>query len=146
MAVLRMDHVGVVVEDLEAAIAFFIELGMELEGRQPVRGAWVDRVNGIDGVDVEIAMMRTPDGHNKLELTRFSSPQLEPVQPHPAPPNAIGLRSVMFEVEDIADMLARLRAHGGELVGEVADYEDLYRLCYLRGPGGIIVALAQQLR
>jgi catechol 2,3-dioxygenase-like lactoylglutathione lyase family enzyme len=145
MAVLRMDHVVVVVRDLEAGIAFFTELGLELEGRQHVGGEWVDRVNGIAGVQVEIAMMRTADGHNKLELTAFDSPALVDAQPHPAPPNTLGLRSVMFEVDDVADTVARLEAHGGELMGEIADYEDVYRLCYVRGPAGIIVALAQRL-
>jgi catechol 2,3-dioxygenase-like lactoylglutathione lyase family enzyme len=140
-----MDHVVVVVRDLEAGIAFFTELWMELEGRQHVGGEWVDRVNGIDGVQVEIAMMRTADGHNKLELTAFASPDLVDAQPHPAPPNALGLRSVMFLVDDVADTVARLEAHGGELVGEIADYEDVYRLCYLRGPDGVIVALAEEL-
>lgn len=141
----RMDHVSVVVDDLPAAIAFFTELGMEVEGETPVEGAWVDRVNGMDGVRVDIAMMRTPDGHGKLELTRFRAPALVAAEPSDAPPNTLGLRSVMFAVDDVDDTVARLRAHGGELIGEVADYGDVYRLCYLRGPAGVIVALAQQL-
>ncbi|MFJ1542079.1 VOC family protein [Micromonospora chalcea] len=140
-----MDHVSVVVNDLLAAIAFFTELGMEVEGEMPVEGPWVDRVNGIDGVRVDIAMMRTPDGHGKLELTRFRSPALVASEPADAPPNTLGLRSVMFAVDDVDDTVARLRAHGGELIGEVADYGDVYRLCYLRGPAGVIVALAAQL-
>ncbi|MEU8091356.1 MULTISPECIES: VOC family protein [Micromonospora] len=140
-----MDHVSVVVDDLPAAIAFFTELGMEVEGEMPVEGQWVDRVNGIDGVRVDIAMMRTPDGHGKLELTRFRAPALVAAEPSDAPPNTLGLRSVMFAVDDVDDTVARLRAHGGELIGEVADYGDVYRLCYLRGPAGVIVALAEQL-
>ncbi|MCK1804552.1 MULTISPECIES: VOC family protein [unclassified Micromonospora] len=140
-----MDHVSVVVDDLPAAIAFFTELGMEVEGEMPVEGAWVDRVNGMDGVRVDIAMMRTPDGHGKLELTRFRAPALVAAEPSDAPPNTLGLRSVMFAVDDVDDTVARLRAHGGELIGEVADYGDVYRLCYLRGPAGVIVALAEQL-
>lgn len=146
MALQRMDHVSIVVDDLEAARAFFAELGMELEGEQPVHGRWVDRVTGLDGIRVDIVMMRTPDGHNKLELTKFHTPPAISAEPEPAPPNTRGLRSVMFAVDDIDDVLARLRAHGAELVGEVADYEDVYRLCYVRGPAGIIVALAEQLR
>jgi catechol 2,3-dioxygenase-like lactoylglutathione lyase family enzyme len=142
---LRLDHVSVVVDDLEAAIAFFVELGLELENRMPVEGEWVDRINGIDGLRVEIAMMKTPDGHGKLELTKFSAPAAIRPEPDNARPNALGLRSVMFEVDDIDDVVARLRTHGGELVGEIAQYEDVYRLCYLRGPAGIIVALAEQL-
>ncbi|MFI7302847.1 VOC family protein [Micromonospora aurantiaca] len=140
-----MDHVSVVVDDLPAAIAFFTELGMEVEGEMPVEGQWVDRVNGIDGVRVDIAMMRTPDGHGKLELTRFRAPALVAAEPADAPPNTLGLRSVMFAVDDVDDTVARLRAHGGELIGEVTDYGDVYRLCYLRGPAGVIVALAEQL-
>jgi catechol 2,3-dioxygenase-like lactoylglutathione lyase family enzyme len=140
-----MDHVSVVVDDLEAAIAFFTELGMELEGRASAEGQWVDRINGLDGVRVDIAMMRTPDGHNKLELTKFHAPPLINAEPENAPANTLGLRSVMFTVDNIAAVLARLRTHGAELVGEVAQYEDAYLLCYVRGPAGIIVALAEQL-
>lgn len=141
----RMDHVSVVVDDLEAAVAFFVELGMEPEGRAPVEGRWVDRVNGIDGVRVDIVMMRTPDGHGRLELTRFHSPTAVSPQPDNAQPNALGLRSVMFAVDDVDGVVSRLRGHGGELVGEIAQYENAYRLCYLRGPAGIIVALAEPL-
>jgi catechol 2,3-dioxygenase-like lactoylglutathione lyase family enzyme len=141
----RMDHVSVVVDDLEAAKAFFAELGMELEGETPVEGRWVDRVSGLDDVRVEIAMMRTPDGHGKLELTKFHTPKAISADPEPAPANTLGLRSVMFAVDDIEDAVARLRAHGAELVGEVVRYEDMYLLCYVRGPAGIIVSLAEQL-
>ena len=144
MAPLRMDHVVVVVEDLEAAVAFFAELGMEREGGQRIEGDWVDRVNAIEGVRVDIVMMRTPDGHNKLELTKFHSPAATTAEPN-APANTLGYRSVMFAVDDVDDTVARLGKHGGELIGEIAQYEDMYRLCYLRGPAGIIVALAQEL-
>jgi catechol 2,3-dioxygenase-like lactoylglutathione lyase family enzyme len=145
MTIQRMDHVSVVVDDLEAAIAFFVELGMELEGKAPVEGPWVDRVNGLDGVRVDIAMMRTPDGHGRLELTKFHAPPAVSVEPENALGNTLGLRSVMFAVDDIDATVAGLRARGGELVGEVAQYENSYRLCYVRGPEGIIVALAEQL-
>src|SRR3954467_15139574 len=145
MTIQRMDHVSVVVDDLEAAKAFFAELGMEPEGEPRIEGPWVDRVNALDDVRVEIAMMRTPDGHGRLELTRF----LTPAAITPEPPNALGhtlgLRSVMFAVTDIDAAVAGLRAHGGELVGEVAQYQDSSRLCYVRGPAGIIVALAEEL-
>lgn len=145
MTIQRMDHMGVVVEDLEAAVGFFVELGMELEGEAPVEGPWVDRVNGLDGVRVDIAMMRTPDGHGRLELTRFHTPAAVSPEPENAPGNTLGLRSIMFVVDDIDAAVAGLRAHGAELVGEVAQYQDGYRLCYVRGPEGIIVALAEQL-
>ena len=145
MMVKRLDHVSVVVDDLAGAIAFFTALGMTVEGEMPVEGPWVDRINGIDDVRVNIVMMRTPDGHGRLELTKFRSPALVEVQPAIAPPNALGLRSVMFTVENVDDTVARLRAAGAELVGEVAQYEDKYRLCYMRGPAGIIVALAEEL-
>lgn len=145
MAIKRMDHVSVVVDDLAAAIAFFTELGMTSEGEAAVEGPWVDRVNGIEGVRVDIVMMRTPDGHGRLELTKFRNPELVEIAPAIAPPNAPGLRSVMFAVESVDDTVARLRAHGAELLGEVAQYEDTYRLCYVRGPAGIIVALAEEL-
>jgi catechol 2,3-dioxygenase-like lactoylglutathione lyase family enzyme len=146
MAIQRMDHVSVVVGDLTAAIAFFTELGMELEGEAQVSGPWVDRVNRLDDVQVDIVMMRTPDGHGRLELTRFRTPTAVSADPAVAPPNTLGIRSIMFAVTDIDDVIARLRAHGAELVGDVAQYEDFYRLCYVRGPAGIIVALAEQLR
>ena len=145
MTLRRMDNVGIVVDDLAAAIAFFVELGLELEGEMPVEGRWVDRVVGLDGVRVDIAMMRTPDGHSRLELTKFHRPTAISAEPKNAPANTLGIRRIMFAVEDIEDVLARLRAHGAELVGEVAQYEDKYRLCYVRGPEGIIVALAEQL-
>jgi catechol 2,3-dioxygenase-like lactoylglutathione lyase family enzyme len=141
----RMDHVSVVVDDLEAAVAFFLALGMEEEGRAPIEGRWVDRVNAIDGVRVDIAMMRTPDGNGRLELTKFHAPTAISPEPENAPANTLGLRSVMFAVGDIDATVADLRAHGAELVGEVVQYEDSYRLCYVRGPEGIIVALAEQL-
>jgi catechol 2,3-dioxygenase-like lactoylglutathione lyase family enzyme len=118
---------------------------MTVEGEMPVEGAWVDRVNGLENVRVDIVMMRTPDGVGRLELTTFRSPELVAIEPAVAPPNALGLRSVMFAVESVDDAVTRLRAEGGELVGEVAQYEDTYRLCYVRGPAGIIVALAEEL-
>jgi catechol 2,3-dioxygenase-like lactoylglutathione lyase family enzyme len=145
MAIQRMDHVSVVVDDLEAAVGFFVELGMEVEAKAPIEGPWVDRINGLDGVRVDIVMMRTPDGHGKLELTKFHSPKAVSPEPENALGNTLGLRSVMFAVDDIDAAVAGLRAHGAELVGEVAQYEDIYRLCYVRGPAGIIVALAQPL-
>jgi len=145
MTIKRMDHVSVVVDDLAAAIAFFTALGMTVEGKAPVEGPWVDRVNGLKGVQVDIVMMRTPDGHGRLELTKFRNPKPVESKPPIAPPNTLGLRQIMFAVEDIDDTVARLRAHGAELVGEVAQYEDKYRLCYVRGPAGIIVALAEEL-
>lgn len=141
---IRMDHVSIVVEDLDAGIAFFTELGMEPEGRMPIEGPWVDRINGIDGIRVEIAMMRTPDGHSRVELTKFDNPPASTAEPN-APPNTFGLRSVMFAVDDIRDTIARLEPHGGKLMGEVVRYEDLYLLAYLRGPQGIIVSLAEPL-
>jgi len=145
MTIKRMDHVSVVVDDLPAAIAFFTTLGMELEGQMPVEGPSVDRLCGLEGVQADIAMMRTPDGHGRVELTKFRSPELVETEPAIAPPNTRGLRQIMFAVEDLDDTAARLNAHGAELVGEVVQYEDKYRLCYLRGPAGIIVALAEQL-
>jgi catechol 2,3-dioxygenase-like lactoylglutathione lyase family enzyme len=145
MTIQRMDHVGIVVNDLAAATAFFVELGMELEGEAPVEGRWVDRVVGLDHVRVDIAMMRTPDGHGRIELTKFHTPTAVSAEPKNATPNMLGLRSVMFAVDDIDATVAGLRAHGAELVGEVAQYQDSYRLCYVRGPEGIIVALAEQL-
>ena len=140
-----MDHVGVVVDDLEAAIAFFAELGLELEGEVTVEGRWVDRVAGLDDVRADIAMMRTPDGHSRLELTKYRRPAAIGAESESAPANTLGLRNIMFAVDDIGDVLDRLGSHGAELVGEVARYEDSYLLCYVRGPAGIIVALAEQL-
>ncbi len=145
MTIKRLDHVSVVVDDLAAARAFFTVLGMTMEGEMPVEGEWVDRVNGIDGVRVDIVMMRTPDGNGRLELTKFRNPKVVEIEPAIAPPNTLGLRSVMFAVESVDDTVARLRGNGGELIGEVAQYEDKYRLCYMRGPAGIIVALAEEL-
>ena len=145
MTVKRLDHVSVVVDDLATAVAFFTALGMTVEGEAPVEGPWVDRVNGIDRVQVDIVMMRTPDGHGRLELTKFRNPRLVQIKPAIAPPNTPGLRSVMFTVESVDDTVARLRAYGAEFVGEVVQYEDMYRLCYIRGPAGIIVALAEEL-
>jgi len=139
-----MHHVSVVVDDLEAAVAFFRELGMEVEGQAAVEGPWVDRVNALDGVRVDMVMVRTPDGHNRLELTKFHAPPAaDPGTDLPS--NTLGLRSVMFEVDDLHDVLTRLRPHGAELIGEVVRYENIYLLCYVRGPAGIIVALAEQL-
>jgi catechol 2,3-dioxygenase-like lactoylglutathione lyase family enzyme len=145
MAIRRMDHVGIVVDDLEAAIAFFVELGMEVEGEAAVEGRWVDRLVALDDVSVDIAMMRTPDGHSRLELTKFRRPTAASAEPKNAPPNTLGIRQIMFAVDDIDDVVARLRTRGAELVGEVAQYENKYRLCYVRGPDGIIVALAEPL-
>jgi catechol 2,3-dioxygenase-like lactoylglutathione lyase family enzyme len=140
-----MDNVLIVVEDLEAAKGFFAELGMELETETTVEGPWVDRVVGLDGVRSDIAMMRTPDGHGRVELARFHTPPAVRAEPEPAPSNALGIRRIMFAVEDIDDVVARLRRHGAELVGEIAQYEDSYRLCFVRGPEGIIIGVAEQL-
>jgi catechol 2,3-dioxygenase-like lactoylglutathione lyase family enzyme len=145
MTIKRMDHVSVVVEDLAAATAFFTVLGMTVDGKAAIEGPWVDRINGLEGVQVDIVMMRTPDGHGQLELTKFRNPKLVEIDPAMAPPNTLGLRSVMFTVESVDETVARLRANGAELVGEVAQYEDKYRLCYMRGPAGIIVSLAEEL-
>ncbi len=145
MTLLRMDNVGIVVEDLDAAIAFFNELGMEREVTAQIEGLWADRTVGLNGVRSDIAMMRTPDGHGKLELMMYHTPAAIGASPPNPPANTLGLHRVMFAVDDIDDTVTRLRAHGAELLGEVAQYEDSYRLCYLRGPAGIIVALAQQL-
>ena len=145
MTIKRMDNVLIVVEDIDAAIAFFVELGMELEGRGPIEGRWVERVIGIDDVRQDIAMLRTPDGHGRIELAMFHSPKAVRSEPRDAPANTLGIRRVMFAVDDIEAVVARLRNHGAELVGELAEYEEQYRLCYVRGPEGIIVGLAQQL-
>jgi catechol 2,3-dioxygenase-like lactoylglutathione lyase family enzyme len=139
-----MDNVGIVVESIEAAISFFAELGLELEGQTTVEGEWAGRVTGLGDQRVEIAMMRTPDGHSRLELSRFLTPP--PVADHRnAPVNALGYLRVMFAVDDIDDTLARLRKHGAELVGDVVQFEDVYRLCYIRGPEGILIGLAEQI-
>ena len=144
MTVKRMDNVGIVVQDIDAAIEFFAELGLELEGRAPVEGDWADGVTGLHAMRVEIAMMRTPDGHGRLELSRFFAPPV--VADHrSAPVNALGYLRVMFTVEDIDDTLARLLSRGASLVGEVVRYQDMYRLCYIRGPEGILIGLAEQL-
>ena len=144
MTVQRLDNVGIVVESLDAAVAFFTELGLELEGRATIEGEWAGRVTGLPDQRVEIAMMRTPDGHGRLELSRFVTPP--PVADHrKAPVNALGYLRVMFAVDDVDDTLARLRKRGAELVGDVVRYEDVYRLCYIRGPEGILIGLAEQL-
>ena len=140
----RMDNVGIVVDDLKAAIAFFVELGLELEGEMTVEGQWVDRCVGLDDVRNDIAMMRTPDGNGRLELIKFHTPPATTAEPN-APVNTLGIRRIMFAVKDIDEILARLRAHGAELVGKVVQYEGKYRLCYLRAPEGIIVAPAEQI-
>src|SRR5215813_11292711 len=145
MTLKRMDNVLIVVDDLEAAKAFFVELGLELEGQTSVEGRWVDLVVGLENVRSEIAMMRTPDGHGRVELTKFHRPAAVRIGPKNAPVNKLGIRRIMFAVDDLDDVLARLHPHGAELVGEVAQYEDMYRLCFIRGPEGIIVALAEQL-
>ncbi len=140
-----MDNVLIVVDDIEAAKAFFTELGMELEGETTVEGPSVDRVVGLNDVRADIAMMRTPDGHGGVELTRFHTPTAVRAEPESAPANTLGIRRIMFAVDDIDDVVARLLTLGAELVGEVAQYEDSYRLCNVRGPEGILVALAEQL-
>ncbi|HEX6753294.1 MAG TPA: VOC family protein [Solirubrobacterales bacterium] len=145
MTIQRMDNVLIVVEDLEAAKAFFVELGMELDGETRVEGPWADRVVGLNDVRADIAMMRTPDGHGRVELTKFHTPPAVRAEPEDAPANALGIRRIMFAVDDIDDVVARLRNHGAELVDEMAQYEDIYRLCFLRGPEGIIIGLAEQL-
>lgn len=142
---LQMHNVGIVVDDLKAAIAFFAELGLELEGEMTVEGQWVDRIVGLNGVRNDIAMMRTPDGHSRLELMKFLRPTATSGEPN-APVNTLGIRRIMFAVENIKDVLTRLQAHGAELVGEIVQYEDIYLLCYVRGPEGIIIALAEPLR
>jgi catechol 2,3-dioxygenase-like lactoylglutathione lyase family enzyme len=145
MTVQRMDNVGIVVDDLEGAVAFFVELGLVKEGEATVEGRWVDRTIGLDGVQSDIVMLRTPDGHSRLELSKFRKPKAISAEPKNAPVNTLGMRRIMFAVDDIDDVVARLRARGAELVGDVVNYEDKYRLCYLRGPEGLLVALAEQL-
>jgi catechol 2,3-dioxygenase-like lactoylglutathione lyase family enzyme len=140
-----MDNVLVVVEDMQAAIAFFTELGLELDGQATVEGEWVGRVIGLEGVRSEIATMRTPDGHGRVELSRFITPPASRAGPENAPVNTLGIGRIMFAVDDIDEIVARLQAHGAKLVGEVVQYEDVYRLCYMRGPEGIVVGLAEQL-
>lgn len=146
MTLQRMDNVLIVVDDLEAVKAFFIELGMELVGQAPVAGPFVDLLVGLENVRCEIAMLRTPDGHGQIELDKFYSPTAVTTQPINAPVNTLGIRRIMFLVDDIEDVVTRLRAHGAEPIGEITQFEDQYRLCYLRGPEGIMVALSEQLR
>jgi catechol 2,3-dioxygenase-like lactoylglutathione lyase family enzyme len=144
MTIQRMDHVGIIVDNLAAAVAFFIELGLELEGEAAVEGGWVDRVVGLEGVRADIAMLRTPDGHGKVELAKFRTPPAQGGDTR-APANALGIRHITFAVQGIDELLDRLRAHGAELVGELEQYENIYRLCYVRGPEGIIIELAEQI-
>jgi catechol 2,3-dioxygenase-like lactoylglutathione lyase family enzyme len=144
MTIQRMDHVGIVVDDLADAVAFFVELGLELQGEAPVEGDWVDRIVGLEGVQAQIVMLRTPDGLGRLELTKFHTPSTDGGYQR-ALANASGIRHIAFAVEDIDAVLARLRARGAELVGELGRYQDSYRLCYVRGPAGIIVELAEQI-
>lgn len=144
MSVMRMDNVGIVVEDLDAAVRFFVELGLTLEGRMPIEGEWAGRVTGVRGQRVEIAMLRTPDGHGRIELSRFDAPVIASDH-RAAPVNSLGYLRVMFAVEDLDDTLTRLGRLGATVVDEVVDYEGIYRLCYIRGPEGILIGLAQQL-
>lgn len=146
MAIQRMDNVGIVVEDMDAALAFFVELGLELEGRAEVEGSFVDQCTGLDGVRCDIAMVRTPDGHSRLELAKYLNPAVIGTGPLNRPHNVLGTHRVMFAVDDIEDTVARLRPHGAELLGGIARFEDSHRLCYIRGPEGVIVGLAEQLR
>jgi catechol 2,3-dioxygenase-like lactoylglutathione lyase family enzyme len=146
MTLQRMDNVLIVVDDLEAATAFFTELGMELEGETTVEGPWADQTVGLSGVRADITMLRTPDGHGRVELSKFHTPPAVRAEPEGAPANALGIRRIMFAVDDIDDVVDRLRRHGAELVGEIAQYEDIYRLCFVRGPEGIVIGLAEQLR
>ena len=145
MTIQRMDNVLIVVDDLEAATAFFTELGMDLEGQTTVEGDFVDRTVGLDGVRADIVMLRTPDGHGRVELTKYHTPPAIKSEPQNAPANTLGIRRIMFAVDDLDDVLARLRPYGAELVGEIAQYGDSYRLCFLRGPEGVIIGLAEQL-
>jgi catechol 2,3-dioxygenase-like lactoylglutathione lyase family enzyme len=145
MAMLRMDNVLIVVDDLEAAKAFFAELGMELDGETTVEGPWVDHTIGLSDVRADIAMMRTPDGQGRVELTKYHRPPAVRAEPEDAPANTLGIRRIMFNVDDIDDVVARLRRHGAELVDEIVQYEDIYRLCFMRGPEGIMIGLAESL-
>ena len=144
MTVQRLEHIGIVVDDIEAATAFFVALGLEVEGEVSVEGDLVDRINGLAGVRADIVMMQTPDGHGKVELAKYRSPSYQG-DSGPAPANAPGIRHILFVVDDIEASLAGLRAHGGELVGELENYENSYRLCYVRGPAGIIVELSEKI-
>jgi catechol 2,3-dioxygenase-like lactoylglutathione lyase family enzyme len=145
-SLLRMDNVLIVVENLEAVKAFFIELGMELEGETQVEGPWADSVVGLSGTRADIAMLRTPDGHSRVELSKFYSPPAIKSQPENPPSNTLGMRRIMFAVEGIEEVVARLQRHGAQLVGEIAQYEDFYGLCFVRGPEGVVVGLAEQLK
>ena len=145
MAIHRMDNVLIVVDDLEAAKTFFLELGMELEGQTQVEGSWVDQVVALKNVRSEIALLRTPDGHGKVELSKFHNPAAVRGESKHTPVNTLGIRRIMFAVDNIDDVVARLRKHGAELVGDIAQYKDVYRLCFVRGPEGIIVGLAEEL-
>lgn len=144
MTIQRMEHVGIVVDDLAVATAFFVDLGFNLQGEMPVEGEWVDRVVGLEGMRVDTAMLEIPDGNGGLELVKFHSPSVESGDPQ-APANTLGIRHIAFAVDDIEAALASVQTHGGELVGEVENYEDTYRLCYVRGPEGIIVELAEKI-
>jgi catechol 2,3-dioxygenase-like lactoylglutathione lyase family enzyme len=143
-SLLRMDNVGIIVDDLQGAVAFFTELGMEIEGEATVEGYSVDRLVGLEGVRSDIVMMRTPDGHSRLELAKFQKPEAISSE-RKSPVNTLGIRRIMFAVTDIDDVVSRLQKHGANLVGDVVQYEDTYRLCYLRGPEGVMIALAEQL-
>ncbi|MFB6931883.1 VOC family protein [Streptomyces sp. HUAS 31] len=145
MTIQRMDNVLIVVDDLDAVIAFFVELGMELEGKGPLEWRGAERVIGLDDVRQDVAMLRVPDGHGRVELAKFHRPKAITPEPKHAPANTLGLRRVMFAVDDIDDVVARVRAHGAELVGEIVQYENVYRLCYVRGPEDIVVGLAEEL-
>jgi catechol 2,3-dioxygenase-like lactoylglutathione lyase family enzyme len=145
MAIQRMDNVLIVVDDMDAVIAFFVELGMELEGRGPLDWPGAERVIGLQDVRQDIAMLRVPNGHGRVELARFHRPKAITPEPKHAPANTLGLRRVMFAVDDIEDVVARLRTHGAELVGDIVQYENIYRLCYVRGPEDIVVGLAEEL-
>jgi catechol 2,3-dioxygenase-like lactoylglutathione lyase family enzyme len=145
MTIQRMDNVGIVVDDLDTVIAFFVELGLELEGKALIEGPWAASLVGLDDQRVDVAMMRTPDGHGRIELAKYHLPKAVRGVPEDAPANTLGIRRIMFAVDDIDRVIARLRTHGAELVGEVVQYQDSYRLCYLRGPEGIVVALAEEL-
>ncbi|WP_416564420.1 VOC family protein [Nocardia testacea] len=145
MAIQRMDNVLIVVDDLDAVIAFFVELGMELEGKGPLDWPGAERVIGLDDVRQDVAMLRIPEGHGRIELAKFHRPKAITPEPKDTPANTLGIRRVMFAVDDIDDVIARLRGHGAELVGEVVQYENIYRLCYIRGPENIIVGLAEEI-
>lgn len=144
MTLKRLDNIGIVVENLDASIDFFIELGLELEGRAPIEGDWADGVTGLKNMRCEIAMLKTPDGNSRLELSKFHAPPVASDH-RTAPVNSLGYLRVMFAVENLDDLLARLQKHGATVVGEVVNYQNIYRLCYLRGPEGILIGLAQQI-